>query len=188
MKNKTTIKIFILPIIMIGLLTAFDQLTKFMITGSFELYESRPLINGVFSLTYIRNAGVAWGMFQGRRILFIILTAIALLFAFKIYYNVSENRKYIPVRICLILLISGALGNMIDRIRFGYVVDFLDFELISFPVFNVADMMVVVGMILLFILIIFKYEDEEFNEILHMWKKADTETDTEILQEDKEKL
>lgn len=149
MKNRTTIKIFILPIIMIGLLTAFDQLTKFMITSSFELYESHPLINGVFSLTYIRNAGVAWGMFQGKRFLFIILTAVALLFAFKIYYNVSEDRKYIPVRICLVLLIAGALGNMIDRVRFGYVVDFLDFELINFPVFNVADMMVVVGMILL---------------------------------------
>ncbi|MCM1272139.1 MAG: signal peptidase II [Clostridium sp.] len=172
MKNKSTIPIFILPIIVIGFLTAFDQLTKFMVTSSFALYESHPLINGVFSLTYIRNAGVAWGMFQGKRVLFIILTVIALLFAFKIYYNVSGNRSYIPVRICLILLISGALGNMIDRIRLGYVVDFLDFELISFPVFNVADIMVVVGMILLFILIIFKYGDEEFNEILRIRNNA----------------
>lgn len=170
MKRSSTfkIKIFILPIIIIGLLTAFDQLTKFIITSRFSLYETKSVIPDVFSITYIRNTGVAWGMFKGKRILFLILTFIALLFAFRIYYNVYNKKKYIPIRICLILLISGALGNMLDRIRLGYVVDFFSFELIDFPVFNVADIMVVVSFFLLFFLLIFKYSNEEFDEIMRL--------------------
>lgn len=170
MKRSSTfkIKIFILPIIIIGLLTALDQLTKFIITSRFGLYETKPVIQDVFSITYIQNTGVAWGMFKGKRIIFLILTFIALLFAFRIYYNVYNKKKYIPIRICLILLISGALGNMLDRIRLGYVVDFFSFELIDFPVFNVADIMVVVSFFLLFFLLIFKYSNEEFDEIMSL--------------------
>lgn len=170
MKRSSTfkIKIFILPIIIIGLLTALDQLTKFIITSRFGLYETKPVIQDVFSITYIQNTGVAWGMFKGKRIIFLILTFIALLFAFRIYYNVYNKKKYIPIRICLILLISGALGNMLDRIRLGYVVDFFSFELIDFPVFNVADIMVVVSFFLLFFQLIFKYSNEEFDEIMSL--------------------
>lgn len=179
MKRSSTfkIKIFILPIIIIGLLTAFDQLTKFIITSRFSLYETKPVIPDIFSITYIRNTGVAWGLFKGKRILFLILTFIALLFAFRIYYNVYNKRKYIPIRICLILLISGALGNMLDRIRLGYVVDFFSFELIDFPVFNVADIMVVVSFFLLFFLLIFKYSNEEFDEIMRLKISVVHETD-----------
>lgn len=184
MKRNSTfkIKIFILPIIIIGLLTALDQLTKFIITSRFGLYETKPVIQDVFSITYIQNTGVAWGMFKGKRIIFLILTFIALLFAFRIYYNVYNKKKYIPIRICLILLISGALGNMLDRIRLGYVVDFFSFELIDFPVFNVADIMVVVSFFLLFFLLIFKYSNEEFDEIMNLKipvvQKADDMDDT----------
>ncbi len=171
-KFKIKIKIFILPIIMIGLLTALDQLTKFIIISNFKLYESKPVIENVFAITYIRNTGVAWGLFKGKRIIFLILTVIALLFSFRIYYNIYDKKKYIPIRICIVLLISGALGNMIDRLKLGYVVDFLNFELINFPVFNVADIMVVISIFLLFILIIFKYSSEEFDEIISLKSPA----------------
>lgn len=170
MKRSSTfkIKIFILPIIIIGLLTALDQLTKFIITSKFSLYESKPVIHDVFAITYIQNTGMSWGLFKGKRIIFIVLTFIALLFAFRIYYNVYDKKKYLPIRISLVLLISGALGNMLDRIRLGYVVDFFSFELINFPVFNVADIMVVVSFFLLFFLLIFKYSNEEFDEITRL--------------------
>lgn len=179
MKQSRTfkIKIFILPIIIIGLLTALDQLTKFIITGNFSLYETKPVIEDVFAITYIQNTGVAWGMFKGKRVIFLVLTFIALLFAFRIYYNVHDKKKYIPIRICLILLISGALGNMLDRIRLGYVVDFFSFELINFPVFNVADIMVVVSIFLLFFLLLFKYSNEEFDEIMRLKISVVHETD-----------
>ncbi len=182
--SKFKIKIFILPIIIIGLLTALDQLTKFIITSKFSLYETKPVIKDVFAITYIQNTGVAWGMFKGKRIIFLILTFIALLFAFRIYYNVYNKKKYIPIRICLILLISGALGNMLDRIRLGYVVDFFSFELINFPVFNVADIMVVISIFLLFILLMFKYSNEEFDEIMKLRISVVHETDNANVEEE----
>lgn len=182
--SKFKIKIFILPITIIGLLTALDQLTKFIITSKFSLYETKPVIKDVFAITYIQNTGVAWGMFKGKRIIFLILTFIALLFAFRIYYNVYNKKKYIPIRICLILLISGALGNMLDRIRLGYVVDFFSFELINFPVFNVADIMVVISIFLLFILLMFKYSNEEFDEIMKLRISGVHETDNANVEEE----
>lgn len=171
-KERFHIRIYILPILLIALLTAFDQLTKYMVTSSFKLYESRVVINHILSLSYIRNAGVAWGMFQGKRIIFLILTAVVLLFCFYIYANIAEQKKYRLLRIALIILVSGAVGNMIDRIKLGYVVDFFCLEFIDFPIFNVADIFVVVSMIGIFLLIMFKYNNEEFDEILGIGKKA----------------
>lgn len=170
-KNDTTnhqfhIRILILPILLVAFLTALDQLTKYMITSSFELNESRPFIKHILSLTYIRNTGVAWGMFPGKRIVFLILTVLVLLFCFYIYANITGQKKYKLLRIALIFLVSGALGNMIDRINLGYVVDFFCFEFINFPIFNVADIFVVISMIGIFLLIVFKYSNEEFDEIL----------------------
>jgi signal peptidase II len=156
-------------ILAVGLLAALDQLAKFIVTGNFELHESRPLIKGVFSLTYIRNEGIAWGMFQGGRIVFLVITVIVLAACFYVYYKISGEKKLAPVRYCLIFVAAGSIGNMIDRVKLGYVVDFFDFELINFPVFNVADIYVTVSMILLIILICFVYKDEDF-EVL--FKKA----------------
>lgn len=174
-ENKKTIKIYTVPILIIGLLTALDQLTKFMITSSFELYESRPVIKNVLSFTYIQNRGVAWGMFQGKRVIFLILTAIILLLCFYIYSNIADNPKYGILKANMIILMSGALGNLIDRIKLGYVVDFFEAKFIDFPIFNVADIYVVVSMIMIFILIIFKYSNEEFDEIIG--SKKDKEQD-----------
>ena len=81
MKNKY-FKIYIIPILAIGLLTAFDQLTKFIVVSKLELYESIPLIKNVFNFTYIQNEGVAWGMFQGKRVIFLIITFFVLAFLF----------------------------------------------------------------------------------------------------------
>lgn len=75
-------------------------------------------------------------------------------------------------KVCLIFIISGGIGNMIDRVKLGYVIDFLSFDLIDFPVFNVADIYVTVFTILLFVLILFKYSDEEFDIMLGSKKKA----------------
>lgn len=175
-KHSFHIRIYVLPILLIALLTAFDQLTKYMITSSFELYESKMVIQNILSFTYIRNTGVAWGMFQGKRIIFLVLTAVVLLFCFYIFVNIAEQKKYRLLRIALIVLVSGAVGNMIDRIKLGYVVDFFCVEFIDFPIFNVADIFVVVSMIGIFLLIMFKYNNEEFDEILGI-KKKNTQDD-----------
>lgn len=164
--NEKKIKTFVVPLLCILILVGFDQFTKFFIKNNMELYESKPLINGVFSITYIQNKGMAWGMFQGKRIMFIIVTIILLCGCLYVYKNIAGKAKYLAMKIVLVLLISGAVGNFIDRFAYGYVIDFFDFVLINFPVFNVADIFVVVSMFLGVFLLIFKYNDEEFNEIL----------------------
>lgn len=185
---KKPIKINIIPILIIGFLTAFDQLTKFMITSSFELYESRTVVKKLLAFTYIQNRGVAWGMFQGKRIIFLIITAIILVLCFYIYSNIANKPKYRILRANMILLISGALGNMIDRIELGYVVDFFEFKFIDFPVFNVADIYVVISMIMIFILIMFKYSNDEFDEIIGCVKQLpDAESVKNNIIEDSKK-
>ncbi|MGN0436748.1 MAG: signal peptidase II, partial [Wujia sp.] len=146
-KNTTVkrFKIYFFPIIIIALLTALDQLFKFIISSNFKLYESKPIIKDILEITFIKNEGVAWGLFQGKRVIFLVITAIVLLGCFFIYSNISNKKKYIPLKICIIVLIAGALGNMLDRIRLGYVIDFIYFKLINFPVFNFADILVVLS-------------------------------------------
>jgi signal peptidase II len=162
----------ILAIFAVAVLAAIDQLTKFIVTENFSLYDSKPLIKGVFSLTYIRNEGIAWGMFQGGRIVFLIITLIVLIACVFVYHKISQERKLLPVSVCLVFVAAGSIGNMIDRIRLGYVVDFFDFELINFPVFNVADIYVTVSMIVLIILICFVYKEEDF-EVLFPARSGD---------------
>ena len=94
-------------------------------------------------------------MFKNGRIIFLILTVLVLLVCAGIYAKIPENRRFTPIRVCLVFLVSGAIGNMIDRISLHYVVDFFDFRLINFPIFNVADIYVTVSMIVLILLIMF---------------------------------
>lgn len=170
MSNKSSenfkLKIHFFPVLIIGLLTALDQFTKFIVTSSFELYESKPVIKDVFSFTYIQNTGTAWGILEGRTVMFLILATLILIMCFYVYNNIEGNKRYTPVRIAIMFLAAGGIGNMIDRIKLGYVIDFLSFDLIDFPVFNVADMYVVCSMILLLILILFIYKDEDIDFIL----------------------
>ncbi len=183
MKEKN-IKIMLIPIIIIALLTSLDQFTKFIIKSKFMLYESKEVLKNVFAITYIQNKGAAWGVMQGKRIFFLILTVFVILGCFWILYNIIDNRKYIMLTTCVIFLISGAVGNMIDRFKLGYVVDFFDFKLIDFPVFNVADIYVTVSMFLILFLMIFKYKEEDFDEIIG--KKSNIESDIKAFMDEED--
>ena len=183
MKEKN-IKIMLIPIIIIALLTSLDQFTKFIIKSKFMLYESKEVIKNVFAITYIQNKGAAWGVMQGKRIFFLILTVFVILGCFWILYNIIGNHKYIMLTVCVIFLISGAVGNMIDRFKLGYVVDFFDFKLIDFPVFNVADIYVTVSMFLILFLMIFKYKEEDFDEIIG--KKSNIESDIKAFMDEED--
>ena len=165
MKEKK-IKIMFLPIFFVALLTSIDRLTKFIIKSKFVLFESKEVIKDIFSITYIHNEGAAWGVMQGRRIFFLILTSLVVVGCFYILYNIIGNHKYFMLTICIVTLISGAIGNMIDRFKYGYVIDFLDFKLINFPVFNVADIYVTVSMFFVLILMIFVYKEEDIDYII----------------------
>lgn len=161
----------LLAVTAIILLAAFDQLTKYLVAANLKLGEAIPLIKGVFQLRYIRNNGAAWSILEGKQIVFIILTPIVIFFLAKMFVSLPEERKYTPIRLITVFLTAGAIGNLIDRIWGGDVlfqggvVDFFDFCLINFPVFNVADIYVSLSVVALFVLMVFKYREEDFEVI-----------------------
>jgi signal peptidase II len=128
--------------ILIILLVALDQATKWVIHYFMDPGETIPVIFGIFHITFVRNTGAAFSQFQGQRGLLIGLTSMVLMFL-VIYLVKKIHHDHWSMLLSLSLIIAGGLGNLLDRIRLGYVVDFFDFQI--WPVFNVADMAIVGG-------------------------------------------
>ena len=146
------------------ILILLDQFTKYLaVQHLLPLQGGKILIPGVFRLLYLENRGSAFGMLQNKQTFFIIFTIIVLVAILIVYSHIPKTARMLFLRIDLVLIFAGAIGNFIDRIRQGFVVDFLYFELIDFPIFNVADIYVTVGCILLILLLLFYYKDEELN-------------------------
>ena len=148
-----------------GLFVALDQYTKYLAVTTLKGKPSLILINGVFELTYLENTGAAFGILENARWLFIVGSFIISFLALYVLVKLPREKKYIPLLTVVILLISGAVGNMIDRLLNGFVVDFLYFSLIDFPVFNVADIYVTVG-VAVFLVCFWMYSDEDLQMIL----------------------
>lgn len=149
--------IFILSVLII----VGDQLSKFAAIKFLKGSKPYVIIPRIFELSYVENLGAAFGIMQQRRIFFIIITTLVIIFmSFYLIRNYYDLNTY--MRTALAMLLGGAVGNLIDRIRFGYVVDFISVNLIKsydFPVFNIADIFIVTGTILISILILFdKYQ------------------------------
>ena len=139
-----------LPLSWAAFVVATDQLTKWLVMRTFEPYEVLPVIPGFFNLTFITNTGAAFGMFAGaesvwRQVFFLVVGAAALIILFFAFHH--YRRQGLLYVVALGLIGGGAVGNMIDRIRFGSVVDFLDFYIQGYhwPAFNVADSAITVG-------------------------------------------
>lgn len=138
---------YLLALIVIGI----DQLTKWLVIQKMELHESIPLIENFFSITSHRNAGAAWGILQGQMVFFYIITTIVIIGL--IYYMEKYARDNKLTAVALGLMLGGAIGNFIDRLLRQEVVDFLDVMIFKydFPIFNIADSSLVLGVILFFI-------------------------------------
>ena len=158
--NKKT-KYNLIGLATAGLLIALDQWTKALAVK--YLMNQQPFViwDGVFELHYLENRGAAFGILQGQKVIFLICTVLVLAVLAFYYNRMPLEKKYQPLRAVGVLLGAGAVGNLIDRMVQSYVVDFLYFKLIDFPMFNVADCYVTAGAILLAILIFFVYKDEE---------------------------
>lgn len=145
---------YILAIICGVVALAVDQLTKFTVTQNMQLNDSAEFISGFMDFWYIHNEGGAWGFLEGYTWILLSVTIIIMLICIAMLLKSNMKNKLLFWTVCLIL--SGGLGNMIDRLfRNGKVVDFMHFQFIDFPVFNVADCTIVVGaglLILYFIL------------------------------------
>ncbi|MBR5218613.1 MAG: signal peptidase II [Clostridia bacterium] len=134
-------------IIISVLCIALDIVSKHIISSNMFIGESIPLIKNVFHITYVLNDGAAFSMLQGKT-LFLIIITVAIILAALIYLFIKKPKDKLLL-LSVTLILSGAIGNLIDRITMGHVVDFLDFRLINFAVFNVADCYVTIGAILL---------------------------------------
>ncbi|MBQ6469742.1 MAG: signal peptidase II [Lachnospiraceae bacterium] len=147
-----------------------DQITKILAVRSLS---SGPyvLIPGVFEFRYLENHGMAFSLLQNQMAFFYIGTVVFFAAAVFFWFRLPSGKKMRPLRILIIFLLAGGIGNFIDRVRFQYVRDFLYFSLIDFPIFNVADMYVTVAAIVLVVLILFYYKDEDFNGIFPGKKK-----------------
>lgn len=128
-----------------------DQLTKWIVIQKMELYESIPIIDHFFYITSHRNAGAAWGILQGQMMFFYIITIFVIIGL--VYYMEKYGKDHKLTAISLSLILGGAIGNFIDRLLRQEVVDFLDVMIFTydFPIFNVADSSLVIGVILIFI-------------------------------------
>lgn len=164
--NKIYLYCFILFLFSIFL----DQFTKYLAETNL-INNSIDIIKGVFSLTYLQNRGVGFGLFQNKMLFIILTNVIVIGLIVIIFIGLPKIKRTIPLHVLLTLIVSGAIGNIIDRVRLGYVIDFLYFELIDFPIFNVADIFVTVSVILLMILLLFVYSDKELNEYMSFKSK-----------------
>lgn len=150
----------IYPVIILALLS-IDQLTKALIARSILFQSSKSIIPGFFNLTHIRNRGAIFGFFSHSesRVLFIFLTLVSLVaLGLVIYYFFKTPSSQILMKISLSVILAGALGNLMDRLFRGYVIDFLDFHIKNWhwPSFNVADACITIGAFLLIFILVFK--------------------------------
>ena len=131
-------------------IAAADQITKYLVVANIPLYADVPVLPGIVQLTYVQNTGAAFSSFEGQQwlfaLIFVVLTGAILWEYFKSPMPFTKLERW-----CIAAIYGGGLGNMIDRLRLGYVVDMIETQFITFPVFNVADCFITCGCILLLV-------------------------------------
>ena len=192
---------FLVPLVALACIVLVDQLTKNLIVSHLYEGEEVKILGDALVLTYVQNRGMAWGMLQNGQIIFSILTPLAIGFITFLYLRTPWEPEYRPIRIAEIMLVGGAIGNLIDRIfRFeegtgslfhGYVVDMIYVKAIKFPVFNVADIFVTLSFVLILFLLLLVYDEDEFNRCFNLpgmklesKKKETEEGETETIKEE----
>lgn len=164
---------FVIDALIVALLVCFDQFTKRMAIAHLMNKEPFVIWKGIFEFQYLENRGAAFGILQNSKYIFIASSVVVLITVLYFYFKLPSNKKYLPIKLVLLLLFAGACGNnLIDRIQYSYVIDFMYFKLINFPIFNVADCYVVVGAILLGILILFFYKEEDLKILAQRRQKG----------------
>lgn len=155
------IKNALTSLIVILVLIALDQITKGAASAHLRGSDPYVIIDRVLVLTYVENRGAAFGIMNGMRVFFLILAPLVSVLLFAASLRIRQGTRYLPLRTAFICIIAGALGNFIDRLLNGYVVDFIYFMPIDFPVFNVADIYVTCAAFALVFLIMFYYSEDE---------------------------
>lgn len=148
--------LLVLLVLIIG-----DQALKFFVFYNIPSMGDHPLIPGLISLTNIRNTGAAWSMLEGKMVFFYVITAIAVVVLLYLFFK-SEKNQYL-YRFSLVFLFAGTIGNAIDRFTRHYVIDMFNLEFINFPIFNLADTYITIGVIILIIYLLTSTAGEKNN-------------------------
>ncbi len=166
-------KKILLTIDLIGiiLLIAVDQLTKYLAVQQLKDKPAYIILDGILELNYLENKGAAFGMLQNQKVFFIFVAIVILSVIAYVLFKTPDHKKYRALHILLSLIAAGAIGNMIDRIRLDYVVDFIYIVLINFPIFNVADIYVTFATAILVLMLLFGYKEQDLNFISFKQKK-----------------
>jgi len=152
-------------------LVLLDQLTKYAARQNLSGGKTVDIIKDVLVLTLHKNDGAVWGILSGRVSFLAVFTTIILIMILLIYFRIPDTKRYRPLLMIIVFIISGAIGNLIDRVLFRSVTDFIYFKIIDFPVFNVADCYVTLSAIVLLLVTIFYYKDDEMTFLTIRRKK-----------------
>lgn len=143
--------------LLIGFIIILDQSSKFLVVKFLPLHAQKNIIPNVLSLTHIHNAGAAWGIFENQMIFFYILTLAVIIFL--TFWLHTEGKQNLWTGLSISFIIGGAMGNFIDRLLHQYVIDMVQLDFINFPIFNVADMALTIGVVMLLVHTLFSQEE-----------------------------
>ncbi len=161
------VKFLLFDFLFLILLIATDQYTKYLAVLKLKNQPAYGIIDGILEFNYLENTGAAFGMLPNQKFFFVFIAIIFLGVIMFVLIKAPDKKKYNAIHILLTMIAGGAIGNMVDRLRLNYVVDFIYVVFIKifghhFPIFNVADMYVTVATTILIILIFFVYKDSDF--------------------------
>lgn len=145
------------------ILVIADQLTKHLAVVRLKNQAAYNLINGILEFNYLENRGAAFGVLQNQKYFFVFVALIFIGVIVFVLIKVPTQKKYYSLNILLVMIAAGAVGNMIDRVRYDYVVDFIYLVCIQFPIFNMADIYVTTSTVILVFQILFVYKTNDFN-------------------------
>ena len=154
----------VLPAVIIAVTVILDQVTKILAQNNLSNGTNIVVIPHILGFSYVRNEGAAFGIFADKRWIFMIFSTVAILV--MIYFLLKKKNEHLLFVISVSMLVGGGIGNMIDRIFRGYVIDFFKFLFMKFAVFNVADCFVTIGAVLLAVYLLFFYEETKPNNSL----------------------
>jgi signal peptidase II len=163
--------LLIVDALVLIILVVADQWTKYLAVLNLKGNDSMVLIDGIFELYYLENRGAAFGVLQNQKIFFIMIAIIILAMIVYVLYKMPYHKIYIKLHVALVFIAGGAIGNLIDRLRLNYVVDFFYFKIINFPVFNVADIYVTCAAAALVIMLMFVYNESDLEFLSFRTKK-----------------
>lgn len=159
-------------ILITAVLVFVDLITKAIVENTLK-FQDFVIIKNVIVLHYLENKGAAFSMLSGKGFIFLIITPIIMAIIIYFIIKLPDERKFFTLHFDLSVLLAGAIGNFIDRIFLGYVRDFIYFKIINFPVFNFADICVTLSVIYLFVLILFRYKDDDIMKAVKDKKSKD---------------